>query len=350
MNGGGGASIVMADDGVPFDGGSLDAGPLGGAETAFIGLAQGLAARGHSVQAFTRTTRHLDHEGVSWNPIDGAMPDHCDLYIANRGTRVLDLMPRARRIAFWVHNPARDLVKPRYLWRLLRRRPIIVFLGDWQASTLPGWVPSGGRRVIPLGLSPVFRGVARRSPPPPRAIFTSNPLRRLDWLLDRWSREIWPEAPDARLYIYSSLATYGDLAPKHQARVGPILAKAQAMADQGVILAPPLSKPGLAAALAESRVFLYGGDPGETFCLAAAESQAAGVPGVVARSTCLGERIRDGETGFVVADDDNAGFSARAVDLLHDDSLWQSQHDACRAEQQGLSWTEVAGLWEGLLP
>lgn len=145
MNGGTGATIVMADDGVPFDGGSLDTGPLGGAETAFIGLAQGLAARGHRVHAFTRTARNFDHEGVCWKPIDGPLPAHCDLYIANRGTRVLDLIPGARRIAFWVHNPARYLVKPRYLWRLLRRRPIIVFLGDWHASTLPRWVPSGGR-------------------------------------------------------------------------------------------------------------------------------------------------------------------------------------------------------------
>lgn len=341
---------MMADDGVPFDGGSLDAGPLGGAETAFIGLAQGLAARGHHVHAFTRTTRNLHHEGVSWNPIDGPLPERCDLYIANRGTRVLDLMPKARQIAFWVHNPAGYLVKPRYLWRLLRRRPVIVFLGHWHASTLPRWVPSRGRRVIPLGLGPAFRGLTRRSPPPPRAIFTSNPLRRLDWLLDRWSGEIRPAVPDASLHVYSSLATYGDLAPKHRAQVAPILAKARSLADHGVVLAPPLAKPALAAALAESRVFLYGGDPGETFCLAAAESQAAGVPGVVARSTCLGERIRDGETGFVVADDDDAGFSARAVDLLRDDGLWQKQHDACRALQQGLSWIEVAGLWEELLP
>ena len=350
MNRGSGATIVMADDGVPFDGGSLNDGPLGGAETAFIGLAQGLAARGHRVRAFTRTSRRIELDGVSWSPIESIQAEQCDLYIANRGARVLDLMPGARRVAFWVHNPARYLLKARYLWRLLRRRPVIVFVGDWHATTLPSWVPSRDRRVIPLGLSAVFRGLPRRTPPAPRAIFTSNPLRRLDWLLDRWIDEIRPNVPGASLHIYSSLATYGDLAPKHQALVAHILAKAQAAADKGVVLAPPLAKSALAGALAQSRVFLYGGDPGETFCLAAAESQAAGVPGVVARSTCLEERVRNGESGFVVADDDSAGFSARAIDLLRDDNLWQAQHDACRARQQGLSWTEVAALWEDLLP
>jgi hypothetical protein len=45
------AHIVMADDGIPFDGTSIDTGPLGGAETAFVALAESLAARGHRVEA-----------------------------------------------------------------------------------------------------------------------------------------------------------------------------------------------------------------------------------------------------------------------------------------------------------
>ena len=45
------AHIVMADDGIAFDGTSAEAGPLGGAETAFVALAEALAARGHRVEA-----------------------------------------------------------------------------------------------------------------------------------------------------------------------------------------------------------------------------------------------------------------------------------------------------------
>ena len=39
------AHIVMADDGIAFDGASAAAGPLGGAETAFVALAEALARR-----------------------------------------------------------------------------------------------------------------------------------------------------------------------------------------------------------------------------------------------------------------------------------------------------------------
>ena len=343
------AAIILADDGVPFDGTSLEAGPLGGAETAFIGLAEGLAARGHRVLALTRTTRAFTRHGVEWRPLSGVVPESADLYIANRGHRVLELVRASRRVAFWVHNPASYLLKARYLLRLLRRRPIMVFLGPAHAATYPAWGP-GRRMVIPYGISEDFRKVAERAPAGPRAVFTSNPLRRLDWVLDRWAMAIQPRVPGAELRIFSSFTTYGGGSLEKRAQAEPILQRARALAAAGVILCPPLAKPALAQELAAARVFLYGGDPGETFCLAAAESQAAGVPGVVCRSTCLDERIASGETGFVVGDDDVDGFAARAVELLSDDALWLRQHRACLRRQRGLCWTDVAGIWETLLP
>ena len=345
------ADIVLIDDGVVFDGRSAEAGPLGGAETAFIGLAQGLAQRGHRVRAFTRGAASIEHRGVAWAPIEAGTPETADLYIANRGHRVLDLVPHARRIAFWVHNPAGYLLKWRYLVRLWRRRPTVVFLGPFHATTLPGWVPTGGRETISYGLTELFRQAApRETPPPPRAIFTSNPLRRLDWVLERWAEGIRPRVPGAELHVFSSLATYGGGSAEKRAAAAPILARVQALAGQGVVLRQPVSKAELVQELAQARLFLYGGDPGETFCLAAAESQASGVPGVVARSTCLAERIRDGDTGFVVEDEDRTGFAAHAVDLLTNDMLWLRQHRACLDRQRGLSWAEAAALWERLLP
>src|SRR6516165_2265492 len=48
------ASVVMADDGIAFDGLMAETAPLGGAETAFVALAEALAARGHRVEARNR--------------------------------------------------------------------------------------------------------------------------------------------------------------------------------------------------------------------------------------------------------------------------------------------------------
>ena len=119
-----------------------------------------------------------------------------------------------------------------------------------------------------------------------------------------------------------------------------------ALTESGVVVRGPLAKPDLAAMLARSRVFLYGGDPGETFCYAAGESQAIGLPGVVRDVACLAERIRHGETGFVTGDDDS--FVDGAVRLLADDALWLAQHRACLTHQGGLSWTQVAERFAAL--
>src|SRR3984893_11206527 len=48
------ATVVMADDGIAFDGLMAETAPLGGAETAFVALAEALAARGHRGEARSR--------------------------------------------------------------------------------------------------------------------------------------------------------------------------------------------------------------------------------------------------------------------------------------------------------
>src|SRR5919202_6696667 len=97
------AYIVMADDGIPFDGTSVERGPLGGAETAFVALAEALAARGHRVEARSRCRTPVVHNGVAWAPLRSAAPDECDLLIANRGASLLGLVKRARQRLFWLH-------------------------------------------------------------------------------------------------------------------------------------------------------------------------------------------------------------------------------------------------------
>jgi len=79
------AHIVMADDGIPFDGTSIETGPLGGAETAFVALAEALAARGHRVEARSKCRAPVAHNGVVWAPLASDAPDRCDLLIAKEG-------------------------------------------------------------------------------------------------------------------------------------------------------------------------------------------------------------------------------------------------------------------------
>jgi len=343
------AVVVMTDDGIAFDGLTPERSPLGGAEAAFLALAEALAGRGHRVMVRNRCTAPLAHQGVDWAPLAAGLPAAaCDLYIGNRGHRLIALVPGARRRVFWIHNPGAYLKKPRYLWPLWRHRPIIVTSGRYHASTVPRWLKAGGSVIIPYGIADAFRHAVPRTAPPPRAIFASNPLRGLDWLLDLWASRIHPALPHAELRLYCGPAVYGSVGDAKAGQMARVLARAESLAGKGVRRFAPLPRQALVAALSEARVMLYRGDTNETFCLAVAEAQALGVPAVVQALGALPERVVDGVTGAVVGDDDS--FVRQALDLLGDDALWRSRHESSLRLQQGLSWDEVAQRFEALLP
>jgi len=332
--------IVFADQGLTFDGLTPAERPLGGAESAFIALAEAMAGLGHDLECRAVGAREITHRGVRWRPLASAWPDACDLYIASRDPRLLNAPLKRARTLFWLHNPAQFLAKPRYWLATLRHRPIIVFLGPSHASTAPKWTPDGGRAIIPYGIEQTFLDTPRvAGAPPPRALFTSNPLRSLDRLLALWRDQIRPRVANAELHVFSGPATYGGGGDKAEA-MAQVLTQARAMAGDGVVLRDPLPKAQLAQELAAARVLLYLGDLGETFCLAVGEAQAMGAPAVVKPVGSVGERVAHERTGFVETDD--ARFCERAVALLTDDALWRAQSAAALATRPGLGWDRAA--------
>lgn len=343
------ATIAMADDGIAFDGDTLSQGPLGGAETAFISLAEALAVRGHHVTVYNKCDAPMARNGVSWKPLDDGLPDTADLYIANRGDRLISLVRNAGARVFWIHNPAQYLNKWRYWRKLARWRPTVVFSSEFHAASIASWMPTGGKVTIPYGISADFLTMTPSvDPPPPYVAFTSSPLRSLDWLLDLWAAEIHPQIPAAQLHVFSSPKTYGAHGDARADAMNAVLNRAGKMKDQGVVLREPVAKAELAQALAGLRAILYRGDPGETYCLAVGEAQAVGVPAVVQDIGCVAERVIDGETGFVAANDQE--FAARGRDILTDDALWRRLHASALDHQRRWSWDDAAGAFEQLLP
>lgn len=337
--------IVLADAGLAFDGLTPRERPLGGAESAFVALAEALAAQGAEVHAFAKDARPMDHLGVTWKPAGQPWPKKIDLFVANRSPRLLSARTDARHRAFWLHNPAQFLSKPRYLWPVLTRNPVLVFAGPSHASTAPKWLP--GRRVlIPLGVEAPFLTTMRMpGAPPPRAVFTSNPVRGLSPLLLLWRDAIRPAAPGAELHIFAGPQVY-DAKGRAAAAMRAALADAEAMRAHGVVVRQPMPKEALARELAIARVQLYLGDPGETFCLAVAEAQAMGVPAVVRPVGAVGERVQHGKTGFV--EKDHTAFAAAAVRVLRDDALWLSLSNAALADRSARSWSHAARAFAAL--
>ena len=348
------ARIVFADDGIVFDGGTPEKSPLGGVESPLIGLVEELASRGHEVLVRNMCAAPLLYKGVDWAPIHDVkpyanLPSEADLYVANRGDKLIDLMPNAKRTIFWIHNPANFLLKWRYFVRLWKVRPAIIFIGKYHMSTYPRWAPGGDRIIIPYGIPESFRTAdTSLQIPRPRAVFTSSPLRHLDWILDLWSNKIHPKVPEAELHVFSGSATYGSVGDAKSQEMQKVLDQAETMANKGVILRGPLPKTQLIDEFREARVILYRGDLNETFCLAVGEAQAMGVPGVVEDLGSMRERVIDGKTGFVA--NGAKDFSNSACDLLTNDNLWKTQHNAALKHQRRWGWAEAAQEFEKLIP
>ena len=343
------ARILLADDGIEFDAKTPEQRPLGGVESSIVNLMQEFACRGHTVFVRNKCKAPLTHKGVDWNPIeDGDWPENIDLYIANRGDELIDRMPLAKRTVFWIHNPAVYIKKWRYLSKLWRVKPAIIYIGNYHATTYPDWMPGGERVVIPYGMPDDFcHAEPLKSAPAPRAIFTSNPLRSLDWLLDLWANQIEPQVPGTELHLFTGAATYGSVGDKKADAMAVVIKQAESLEGQGVRVRGPVSKSVLIEEFKAARCMLYRGDINETFCLAVGEAQASGVPTVVRDLGSVVERIKDGETGFVAKSD--LAFVGNAIALLSDEALWKSQHNAALKLQRSWLWPDAAKRFEQLI-
>jgi hypothetical protein len=331
------ARIVLADRDLAYDGSWPEERAPDDAALALVRLAEALASRGHRVTAYTRGTKSISARGVAWEPLSKGLPTEADLFIANRHHRLLKLVRRARRTVIWLHRPGLSLLRWGRISAYARRRPSMVFLGVYHAASYPGWGPGGPRAIIPLATEQVFRTTNPSTrPPPPFAMWAGGSAAALDWTLDRWSRDIFPGAPKARLYVFAD------------AKLGAPVERARAMKDEGVELRAPVGPEERAAELAQTRVFLHPGDADDMFCMSAAEAQAMGVPAVVCDVAAMRERVVDRETGFVAAPGDAAGFVGAAIRLLTDDAIWREQRDAALRYNRARGWDDVAADFEEL--
>jgi glycosyltransferase involved in cell wall biosynthesis len=343
------ASIVFADSTTHYDGRDLERRPLGGTETSVIRCARELAKRGHEVTCYTNCDGPVEHEGVSWRPLSGARPQTCDLYIACHQVHLLPFVRHPRRRALWVMWPANQLRHYKKFWKLWLYRPVPILVSHYQAKTWSRVLPKAEPQIVlPFGLPEDVRGLPPLpAAPPRRAIFASNPQRNLRRLVEIWASSILPKVPDAVLDVYGvhKLAPGEDAWAQWEGTLLPPGMPAHVKAS--VRVHPSASREDLIAAMRGSRVMLFLGHKAESFCIVAAEAQALGVPAVFAPVTALPERVIDGVTGFVRADERE--FAACAVALLTDDALWRRQHEAALQYQQGISWSEHAGRLEAAL-
>jgi glycosyltransferase involved in cell wall biosynthesis len=341
------AHIVIADSTNRYNGLSFATQPLGGTESSVCYMAAALARRGHRVTCYTNSDGAVDHEGVAWRPLAAPRAEAGAILVAVQHPRLLGLLPRPKRRIIWLAWRPNNLHHYKQLPRMWWYRPRPVFISEHQAALYSPLLPRAHpQRIVPCGLPNAVRGqppLARV--PRPHAVFASNPVRGLTWLIDLWAREIQPRVPGGELHVFGIQNYAYRYEEPWTTSLEPFLpADLSAVARASVVIHPSATPEELWAAMRTSRVMLYGGHKTEMFCLSVAEAQALGVPAVIKPVAALPERVRDNVSGFIRSDDSE--FAERAVALLTDDALWRRQHEAALAEQQGIAWDEAAAAFE----
>ncbi len=343
--------ILIVDDGIEFDSILVRKKPFGGAEIAFVSLIEALAKlKKFKITVFNNCLNTGEINNVFWKKLDkNIYQEDFDILIVNRGDKFLNFKPSCKKRLFWIHNPAKYLLKYRYLSKLILNKFIIIFSSEYHLNTYPSWAPAKDRIIIPYGVENYFFSKKKniRSIPKPNAIFTSNPLRGLDWLLEVWEKKIFPLVDGAKLNLYSGTSNYGSFGEKHFFKVKKILERAKELKKKGVSVHKPINRKQLFKKIKESRIFLYAGSDEETFCMSAAESQMLLTPGVVKNFGCMHDRIINGKTGYVCDTDED--FCKKSIKLLCDDKLWKQMHSNLSNYNHHFSWEEIAKKWEKVI-
>jgi glycosyltransferase involved in cell wall biosynthesis len=335
--------------------------PMAGVQSAALALCYTLARRGHDVHLFGRCPNPGRHGGVTFHERGEfarfAATQHADVLVAIPEVLPLLMPLRARARVVWSGNAYRtgdcaiSVPWPREHNKSTRLYSMALFdpsfdhlvVGSrWQAGHLRDGL-DGKTTVMYLGVHLEYY----RRPAPARhrfrLVYASQARRGLRPLL-RFFPAVRAAVPEAELHVFVNKDTAVRTLPDREDVDQP-----------GVYWRERVTKSALVHELRSAAVMAYPSRFSETFCLAVAEAQAAGLPVVTSDRAALPERVSHGVDGFLIpGEPDDAGYEAAFVEavvrLLRDDGLWTRM--GAEAEKKAwrlYDWDSIASAWEDLL-
>ncbi|MBA3473379.1 MAG: glycosyltransferase family 4 protein [Rubrobacter sp.] len=346
--------------------------PMGGIKTATLGLCYALARRGHDVHLFGQSPYPGRYDGVTFHD-RGEFARFGEMYQADVLVAIPEVLPllmplRARARVVWsgnihqmnTHQAAdyallvpwsrdseREGKKPRRgkrarLYDLTRFEPLVDCLiagSQWQAERVRESLNGLGTEVTVKYLGVPLEHY--RGPAPVRdrhrLVYASEAKRGLHALL-RLFPEVRSAVPEAELHIFERKGV--DALPDQDA------------VQPGVHWRGRVSKSALAHEFRSAGLMAYPNQFKETFCLAVAEAQAAGLPVVTSDLAALSERVSHGVDGFLIpGQPDHPGYGPAFVEavvrLLREDDLWtRMSAEAASKAHRLYNWDTIAAGWE----
>lgn len=297
---------------------------LGGSESACLGLARALKARGHDVRIFAAKLddecHGTDAHGVTWHDLED-LPElnrviEFDVFVVLRAYPHLGgYQPQARLTLLW-HQDL--LTSPHTLMSVAWAADHHIYVSDYQRQQyedlLPeiaghGWVTKNGfdSSLVP---SDVVKD-------PNRIIHITRPERGLKPLFQMWPA-LKAQRPDATLAVcrYESMYDGEGSQVKATCEIFDRVMERLNREVGGIEWLGHLGKAALYREIATSAVMWYPGiaDFAETSCIAAIESQANGTPFVGSLKGALPETVPYGV--LVPGDADTKEYQQQSIEAV----------------------------------
>lgn len=334
---------------------------VGGTENFVTYSAEYLARAGHEVRVYNKIVTPIRDVStdVTWSPLAHFDPgEHRDVLLSFRTREVFESWRttslQAIALADTESHGLGDAVRA-------GRVDLVMFVSRWQHDKICAEedIPPERAMVTGNGVSMARFDALRDSVErvPGKCIHMATPERGLEPLLDVWPL-IQERVPHASLHLFSSFkgwrvndADNADMCRGIYGRIAGLRA-----AGFNVVNHRHTNAPGIRRHLLESELYLYPTRHfNETCCISALEAAAAGVPIVATARAALNERVRDGQTGYLVRDpstDSGQGrdghdleFAEMAIELLTDGATWRRMSEASVEMARRYDYTRLVAEW-----
>ena len=314
-----------------IDGDGLD-GALGGIETACLELGDALVTRGHDVSIMGACAPGRKVRPLPWTQLGES---HGDALISCNDARMLGMGNYRTRI-FWSHNPlaVEKAFRKKQLGPIWSARPHAVFGSRDAMQAISSILTFRTRTVIPLGVVSLFDAVRVDRPRDLNFAFVSQSQRGLAPTCRVWAAQVHPEVPSATLHVFGSTPEQALIAPK-------------AAADARILFHHRTAKHDLAQFYETATGLICIGAMDETFCLAAAEAQCAGLPVLTLGIGALSERVSHGINGLQAESYD--ALAGDVIGLCRDAELTSLLRAGALQMRGQFTWARSAKLWENYL-
>lgn len=325
--------------------------PVGGIQHATASLASNFGNNGYDVTVINKTSSDGTYQGAYWQSRQSPLPiiknPQNTVIIANNDPNLFSLLDQTikngAKPILWLHNTLNfKRFKRAKRWQAyLKYRPNGVFLSNDSLQKAPIYYPFSGKLVIPHFLDNTIYETPIKDTQdilgaPPKVVFTSQPHRGLKKCISLWQHKINTVCPEAEFHIFCNKSSALDIVQQSE----------EDLKRSNILLQPRCSRAELFEHISTARAMFYPGSKDETFCFAAAEAHALGVPIITQGIGSLKDRVKHGENGFIYTN--KTYFADALVNVLKDNALWLKLREKAIQDAKAYQVDAVLPLWETL--